>query len=372
MIENITVQGYKSIKNLDNFKLNNLNVLIGANGSGKSNFLSVFKFLREIYYQNLEKYVAEGGFADNFLHFGKENTDNIFIKLNFEHRRDGQNKYDILFTANNENKLLIQSENAYYKSPVGKITRKLITSYAQESNINSYINARNAYSFQPTMSAYVSYRLKNLVLYHFHDTSKDSPIKKVTGIIDNKNLKHDAENIAAFLYRLKKDFSSNYIDIIDTIQLVAPFFYDFVTDRNEDYVQLEWYHINQKDTPLKAHLLSDGTLRFICLTILLMQPKELLPDTIIIDEPELGLHPYAISVLVDMLKKVSSIKQVIVSTQSVELINYLSPEDIIVVNQNTGISTFERLEIEDLKEWLEIYNNKLGEIWKSNIIGGRP
>jgi predicted ATPase len=170
---------------------------------------------------------------------------------------------------------------------------------------------------------------------------------------------------------LKRAYPISYKSVVDTIQLVAPFFYDFVTDKDDEYLQLEWYHVNQKDKELKAHLLSDGTLRFICLATLLMQPEELMPDTIFIDEPELGLHPYAISVLADLLKRVSITKQIIVSTQSVELINHLAQEDIIVVNQNNGLSTFERLSTEDLKDWLEIYNT-IGDIWKSNIIGGRP
>ncbi len=92
------------------------------------------------------------------------------------------------------------------------------------------------------------------------------------------------------------------------------------------FIELEWFQVDGPDTPLRAHLLSDGSLRFICLTTLLLQPKELLPDTIIIDEPELGLHPYAISVLADIFKQVAEDKQLIISTQSVELINEMEAD----------------------------------------------
>jgi predicted ATPase len=95
-----------------------------------------------------------------------------------------------------------------------------------------------------------------------------------------------------------------------------------------------------------------------------------LPQTILIDEPELGLHPYAIAVLAEIFKQVSEQRQLIVSTQSVELVNELTPEDIIVVDQDNGASTFKRFTSEDLAVWLEEYH--LGDLWKRNIIGGRP
>lgn len=170
---------------------------------------------------------------------------------------------------------------------------------------------------------------------------------------------------------LSTKYSEEYRRIVETIQLVLPFFDDFVQREDEsEFIELEWFQIDRPNTPLKAHLLSDGSLRFICLTTLLLQPKALLPDTIIIDEPELGLHPYAISVLADIFKQVSEDKQLIISTQSVELINEMESENIIVVDQNQGKSTFKRFEKEELEEWLEDYS--LGELWKRNVLGGRP
>ena len=169
---------------------------------------------------------------------------------------------------------------------------------------------------------------------------------------------------------LKDSHIAEYQRIVDTIRLVLPFFDDFVQRENVELVELEWFQKGHFDTPLKAHLLSDGSLRFICLMTLLLQPIELLPDTILIDEPELGLHPYAIAVLADVIKQVSEDKQIIISTQSVELVNHFEPNDIIVVNQENGVSDFERLDNEKLATWLEEYS--LGELWTSNLFGGRP
>jgi predicted ATPase len=170
---------------------------------------------------------------------------------------------------------------------------------------------------------------------------------------------------------IREKYEAEYRRIVETIRLVAPFFDDFVYRAEEsETIELEWMQRGRPDTPLKAHMLSDGTLRFICLATLLLQPVARLPDTIIIDEPELGLHPYAITVLADIFKQVSEDRQLIVSTQSVELVNELSPNDVIVVDQDRESSTFNRLSEEDLSGWLEKYS--LGELWKRNILGGRP
>jgi predicted ATPase len=118
-------------------------------------------------------------------------------------------------------------------------------------------------------------------------------------------------------------------------------------------------------------VLSDGTLRFICLTTLLLQPKSLLPDTLLIDEPELGLHPFAINLLADMLQEAAESKQVIVSTQSVELLNAFQPEDVVVVQREEDASVFKRLDKAALSDWLAD-DYSLGELWKRNILGGRP
>jgi predicted ATPase len=173
------------------------------------------------------------------------------------------------------------------------------------------------------------------------------------------------------LARLHKTFPAAYLRIVDTIKLAAPFFGGFVIrDPLPATIELEWFEQTDPDTPYKAHVLSDGTLRFICLTTLLMQPTHLLPDTVLIDEPELGLHPYAINLLADMLKQIAETKQVIVSTQSVELLSAFEPEDVVVVERESGTTVLRRLDTAGLKDWLDDYS--LGDLWKRNVLGGRP
>jgi predicted ATPase len=214
--------------------------------------------------------------------------------------------------------------------------------------------------------------MKQWRVYHFHDTGETATVKQVQAINDNSYLRTDASNLAAFLYLLQQKHQNQYQQIIKTIRLVAPFFGDFSlrpSPLKEDMIELEWRE-GGKDIPFKAGHLSDGTLRFICLATVLLQPSELQPSTIIIDEPELGLHPYAIKVLAALIRSTAKDKQIIVSTQSVELLNEFDPEDVVVVDRKDNASFFRRLGNDEFADWLEDYT--LGELWQKNILGGRP
>jgi len=187
-------------------------------------------------------------------------------------------------------------------------------------------------------------------------------------IDDSEYLRFDAANIAPFLYDLKNNEQKVYEQIVDSIRLVTPFFNDFILKPNKnEKVRLRWRQ-KGSDYPLKPYHLSDGTLRFICLTTALLQPRP--PSTIIIDEPELGLHPYAIEVLAELIQATSKRTQLIISTQSPALVDYFEPEDIVVVNRKNGASVFERLNRGELASWLEDYS--LGDLWRKNIVTGGP
>ncbi len=359
-LSKLTIKGYKSIQSLENFELTNLNILLGANGAGKSNFISVFKLLANMYAQNLQLYVQKNGGADALLHYGRKKTQELKMKFYFQN-----NGYFFDFIPTVDNRLIFKEENIFHISEhlIPPVTyMESLTTIGQG---NSESKMHNAVPAVYAIDAIESWRV-----YHFHDTSDTALVKQIHSTSDNLRLKTDAANLAAFLWLLKQKHSDSYHQIVRTIQLVAPFFSDFVNRENGGYIQLEWFEKGNLDTPFKAHVLSDGTLRFMCLATLLLQPFHLMNDTILIDEPELGLHPYALQVLADLIKRAAEQKQLIISTQSVELINYFSANDIIVVDRVNDTSTFKRLDEENLKDWLEDYT--LGDLWKQNIIGGRP
>jgi predicted ATPase len=362
-LSKLTIKGYKSIQSVENFELTNLNILLGANGAGKSNFISVFKLLANMYAQNLQLYVQKNGGVDALLHYGRKKTQKISIEFFFD-----KTKYAFDLIPTIDNRVFLEKEwfsdhvsGSYYTQPICR-REVLVGNGSSESELHNWVIEEESFHIK---TAIESWRV-----YHFHDTSDTALVKQIHPTSDNLRLKTDAANLAAFLLLLKQKHSESYHQIVKTTQLVAPFFSDFVNRENEGYIQLEWFEKGNLDKPFKAHALSDGTLRFICLATLLLQPFELMNDTIIIDEPELGLHPYALQILADLIKRAAEKKQLIISTQSVELINNFSANDIIVVDRVNDASTFKRLDKEQLKDWLEDYT--LGDLWKQNIIGGRP
>lgn len=356
-LNKITISGFKSIRELSDFELGSLNVLIGANGAGKSNFINIFKLLNEMYEQHLKVYVQKQGGPDAILHFGRNTSSKLHAEFFFSN-----NGYKFDLVPTNDNRLIFESEYSWFGGVyIPTSSSVVLGSGHEESKLKE---ATDQYS------PYVRPAVSGWRVYHFHDTSDTAKVKQQHANNDNLKLKTDAGNLAAYLKMLKAKYPKEYQRIVSSIRLVAPFFGDFVHRENQEIIELEWTHLGKPDTPFRAHILSDGTLRFICLATLLLQPIHLLPSTILIDEPELGLHPYAISVLADIFKQVSENRQLIVSTQSVELINELLPEDVIVVDQENGVSTFKRFKKEELSGWLEEYS--MGELWKRNVLGGRP
>ena len=356
-LDHIKVTGYKSIRSLD-LDMRPLNVLIGANGSGKSNFISLFRLLNEAVNGNFQVFVSQSGGADTFLSYGRKETHAITVELTA-----GRNAYRCTWLPTADNTLVYGSEFSVFFGNYAPEVSKLIGQGNRESNLQESAKA------QP-VSRYVLQHLKSWKVYHFHDTSESAQVKRRGNLNDNMYLRTDAGNLAAFLYRIKTVASPSYESIRDMVRMVAPFFDDFVLrpiPDNADQIQLEWRE-RGSDYPFLAHHLSDGTLRFMCLAALLLQPE--VPATVIIDEPELGLHPYAITLLASLMRSAAARAQLIVSTQSVTLVNQFQVEDLLIANRKERETIIERLNEAQLANWLDVYS--LGELWEKNVIGGRP
>ncbi len=377
-LQSITIKGYKSIRSLVDFEIRPINLLIGSNGAGKSNFLSAFKFLASVVGDNFPVEVQVWGGPDALLHYGRKITPRLEMDVcfkyeqnpNLQYRGRMQNGYKISLEPTRDNEFVFVQEVPWLY--VEGHHRALEYSLGPGHRTARVTNDQNDASKK--VSAHVKEKLKSWRQYHFHDTGDTALVKRPNRVYDNDRLQEDAGNLAACLRRWAKlpIYQSNYQRIVETIHLVAPFFSDFVLrlDEESEMIDLEWREIGRPDSTWKAHVLSDGTLRFMCLASLLLQPEHFLPDIVIIDEPELGLHPFAINVLAGLIKRAAETKQVIVSTQSVELLNAFEPEDLVVVERENNASVFKRLDADDLKDWLEDY--ALGELWKRNILGGRP
>ncbi|WP_031357112.1 AAA family ATPase [Caballeronia sordidicola] len=367
-VKKLTITGYKSIRELRDFELRNLNVLIGANGAGKSNFVSFFRMLAEIVGKRFQLFVAVQGGPDALLHFSRRTTSGIHAEFYGE-----EDSYYFTLVPTNDNRLVFEDEGLFNGGDNQNANHEVVG--LEIVGRGEHFSEPHAESqFEKTGGRFTSsvrLGMDRWRVYHFHDTGESAKVKQQHAPFDTLRLQVDGGNLAAYLGLLRTSYPDHYRMIVETIGLVAPFFDDFVPAREgSKLVQLEWLEKGKPDVVFNAHALSDGTLRFICLSTLLLQPWDLMPDTILIDEPELGLHPYAIVILADLLKRAAERKQVIVSTQSVELMNLMEPEDIVVVDREDGASTFHRLDAERLKGWLEDYS--LGELWNQNVLGGRP
>lgn len=376
-INKLTIEGYKSIRELRDLELRNLNVLIGANGAGKSNFIGFFRMLAQMFSERLQMHVQVRGGPDALLHYGRKTTERIVAEFEFDrYETPGRasaihaDRYRFELAPTTDQRLVFAEEIVWDSRSQHSQPLTFGASHP-ESQLATHRDAGIANPATARFFQEIAHPLDRLRVYHFHDTSDSARVKQIHATNDTLRLKEDGANLAAWLRMLREKHVASYRAIVATIRLAAPFFDDFVYREGEDAdIQLEWTERRDPDTPLQAHALSDGTLRFICLCTLLLQPWELMPPVILLDEPELGLHPYAINVLADLLQRAAEQKQLIIATQSVELINCLSPEDLIVVDRKNNASEFRRLDPDELKVWLTDYS--LGELWKQNVLGGRP
>ncbi|MCK4920644.1 MAG: AAA family ATPase [Bacteroidales bacterium] len=359
MIEYIEIKGFKSVKNMQ-LELKPVNVFIGSNGAGKSNFVSFFKMAHAIFNRQLQRYVIEEK-ADNILHFGRKISETMSGKMIFADDAQNNNAYWFNLAQTKEGGLFIKEEGSGYN-----VTRdNNYQNYFTKSNVEeTYITKDSSYR-----NTYLRGYLSDIQIYHFHDTSATSLLRRECDVDDNDYLKADGRNLPAFLYYLHEEHPKLYKRIEKTIKSIAPYIDKFVLKPKKlkkDEIELRWVEKGDPNSSFNAYQFSDGTLRFIALVTVLMQPEP--PKVIVIDEPELGLHPQAIQKLAGLIKMASNKTQLILSTQSVNLVDCFDTNDIVTVDRSVSEnqSVFKRLDNDKLHDWLE--EHTLGELWERNII----
>lgn len=374
MIVKLKIENYKSIKDQE-ITLNHLNILIGPNGAGKSNFVSLFRFLEQLSDQQLHPHIFQGGGINNFLFNGYAESERIRIHLELAQNRNAsfRNIYDVSLLSDGED---FQIEKEYIGIWNREFSGPKIYHRAPSPTKEAILkDSRDDVLPRGKVAQYVYKYLTDIKLFHFHDTSDNAQVKLPQPIEDVYFFKAEGENLAPLLLHFRRSHPEYYRRIVETIRLIYPLFLDFVLEESplaKGNVMLRWREKSSGQI-FTAKQISDGTLRFICLTVLLLQPPgtPFVPNTIVLDEPELGLHPFAIQVLAELLQKAAQEKQIIVATQSVNLINYFQPENLLITDRGEkGDSTFRHLKDEDFETWLEDYS--LGQLWENNFFGGRP
>ena len=363
----IDISGFKSFESLNDFKPKGINVLIGPNGAGKSNFISFFRLLTHMFSSDgqLQTYVSTNcGGASALLYDGPEVTPHMDGHLCLETSL-GNNEYQFRLSYSAGDCFVFTKEQFRYSS--FDFTRpakwKVMDVGHKESKLLS-----PKISKDKTAKTIVGL-LKQIVVYQFHNTSFTSRFRRKWRIDDRRWLKEDGGNLGVFLYGLKEEMPEYYRRVIMIIRAVMPFFDDFYLIPERDTLLLAWKE-QGSDIVFNASQASDGMLRFISLVSLLGQPVGNLPAVLMLDEPELGLHPYALEVVSGLIKSVGQERQVFIATQSPRFVDCFEPEDIVIIDRNGRSSTMNRLDPEDLKDWLDTYS--LSEAWEKNVLGGTP
>jgi predicted ATPase len=362
-ITSLTIRGFKTIRELKDFDPGRLTVLIGPNGAGKSNFLSFFRMLSRMLTPpgGLQMYVVERGGISTLFHDGPIKTRHLDASISLSAEIESFNYSFQLFHTEGDAAAFGYERYSFARLGADRPTElgfahrePLLISEAQGGKRE----ARVIYD-----------ALRRMVVYQFNDTSFSSRMHNRWPVDDGARLKEDAGNLAPFLYRLLQTKPGYYRRIVETLQMILPFFTDFELQPEFDHLLLRWRE-RDSDRAFSVSQAADGMLRIMALVALLRQPEEDLPDLLILDEPELGLHPYAVELLAAMLRSVSHHVQVIVATQSISLVDRFEPHDIVVVDRVGRESIFRRLNDADLDEWREDYT--MSELWEKNVLGGRP
>ncbi len=353
-LQSITVKGFKSIRALEAMRLQDINVVIGPNGAGKSNFVGLFKFLSRLAREETQLYVAQQGGLDKVLHFGPKVTNVFEIEI-----------------------VSLDMRYAMRGAPTVDGRLQFLTEYCSSGATIENIAVANQFETRlrragriAGISPYIYLATETWKVYHFHDTSEQAPLRGNARLVEQETLDANGGNLAAFLYYLQEAHREAFNDIVDLVRRAAPFLGSFLLrpdPRNPGVIRLRWRHVG-RDELFDVSDLSDGTLRFVALMALLLQPDP--PRTIILDEPELGLHPAAIELLASVMHQVAGSAQIIAATQSPTFAAWFRWDEFVIVDRVDEASEFRRLELSEVAAWMDEFS--MGDIWMKNLIGGRP
>ncbi|MBL8880713.1 MAG: AAA family ATPase [Phycisphaerales bacterium] len=363
-VKSVKVDGFKSFRSTA-VELGKVNVLIGANGAGKSNFLAVFHMISFMMAEELQTFVGSRGRASSLLHYGPKRTPRMSIELRFQ-TDTGESTYACSLAHAAPDSLIFVNEEAIFNRAGGTSPRQV------QMGAGHWESAIFDRAKTEKVARVIQHLLQSCKVFQFHDTSPTSPLRSARYVDDNRYLRTDGGNLAAFLLRLRETRKEYYDRIVATVRQIAPFFRDFVLDttkENRREIFLNWRDMDPEGV-FGPHLLSDGTLRAMALITLLLQPEDVMPKVILIDEPELGLHPYAIEVLASLMKTAAEHAQIIAATQSTKLVDQFETGDIVVADRSGSETRLSRPDPSALREWIEEYS--VGDLWEKNVLGGRP
>ncbi len=371
-LESVRIRGFRSLADVELSNLGAASVLIGSNGSGKSNFMRFFELLSWMLRSRaLGEFVQRHGGADDQLFGGNGVTPRMEAEVALR-TEAGRNDYRFTLTHAHPDRFIFTEEAFRFsqQSRAREARWQHLGSGHREAGIVDAAHASSSPDIDPTTARVIVHLLRNCAVYQFHDTSDKSSFKKRWEVEDNDRLRTHGGNLAAVLHRLEEEDVRRFELVCRHIARVLPVFDRFQIDESYGRVMLRWKAKGREKT-FGAHLTSDGSLRFFALVTLLNLPREMLPNVLFLDEPELGLHPVAIALIGNMIKALAREVQIIVATQSPLLVDVFDLDEIVVLDLQDGRTTFRRLDTGAYRHWLD-ESFTPGELWQKNLLGGRP
>lgn len=372
-IRSVRIQGFRSLADCALSDLGMATVLIGPNGAGKSNFIRFFEMMSwMLKARSLGDFVTRHGGASDQLFGGSETT--TWIKAAISLQTDGGlNDYRFELGHGHPDRLIFMNEAFRFSrtdSPSLADWQHLESGHPEAQIVEAAQSSEYLPGVNRTTARTIVHLLRDCAVYQFHDTSDTSSFKKRWDASDNNSLRSHGGNLAAILHRLEQEDIKRFNLICRHITRILPVFERFEIEESYGKVLLRWKAKGVEQT-FGPHLTSDGSLRFFALVTLLNLPPEMLPSVLLLDEPELGLHPAAISLVGDMVKGLATERQIIVATQSPLLVDLFGLDEIIVLEMEDGKTQFRTLPQDEYEHWLNS-DFTTGELWRKNVLGGRP
>lgn len=367
MLRRIAVEGYRSLERVE-LDFGPMTVLIGPNGAGKSNFLSLLRLVPMLRTQSLRRFVGSAGGASTLVYYGPQHTQQVSLRLDFDGSA-GEVSYAARLGYAHGDRLVFLEE--IVGRPPAREVLSLGTGHS-ESRLEEFGLVG------PASARAVRSAISRMNFFHFHDTSPTAPLRQNSRPSDSSYLRSDGVNLAAVLRHLSlsehEEDRAAWMRIVSALQAVAPFVKRLepaLVDPaapDASLVRLYWY--DARDYRFDVHDLSDGTLRALAIITSLCQPVSRLPGFICVDEPELGLHPAALGLIVSLARSILPYTKVVFATQSARLLDEFAPDEVVVVERDHDATRLRRLDEKSLVEWLDEY--RLSDLYDKNVLGGRP
>jgi len=243
-LESVKLKGFKSIDKIGQvIDFQNITILLGANGSGKSNLVSFFSMLNYMMSGSLQTYIGENGSADSLLHFGSRETSKIEAEITFSDSKQ-KDVYKFILSHAAGDTLIFNEETikSFSDKNIKASFKTMLDPSLKESGLFERTKSKNA-----RVERVIFTLLKNCQVFQFHDTSKTSRIRNSSYINDNRFFRSDGGNLAPFLYEMKKNNEKYYNRIVRYIRQIMPQFGNFILNPsklNENYIILNWKQPN--------------------------------------------------------------------------------------------------------------------------------